>query len=156
MALLIARAFVLVTVLAVLERAHVWSLKNYPETIRSWDSVYSLGSLVLMFSLWIWVLFALRPRATTAAAVAGVAGGLEGNDVLPKSDQHLRRSLSTDTAPYVRLAGKRLGEERRPPFGDGVPHEDHPPLARRRIAERHVGVAKPGEIRPVGAFLLGT
>jgi hypothetical protein len=69
--LLIARAFVLVTVLAVLERAHVWSLKNYPETVRSWDSVYSLGSLVLMFGLWIWVLFALRPRATTAAVVAG-------------------------------------------------------------------------------------
>jgi hypothetical protein len=69
--LLTARAFVLVTLLAVLERVHVWSLKSYSETVRSWDSVYSLGSLVLMFGLWIWVLFALRPRATTAAAVAG-------------------------------------------------------------------------------------
>ena len=69
--LLIARAFVLVTVLAVLERAHVWSLKNYPETVRSWDSVYSLGSLVLMFGLWIWVMFALKPRATVAAVAAG-------------------------------------------------------------------------------------
>jgi transitional endoplasmic reticulum ATPase len=68
--LLIARAFVLVTVLAVLERAHVWSLKSYPETVRSWDSVYSFGSLVVMFGLWIWVLFALRPRATVAAVAA--------------------------------------------------------------------------------------
>jgi transitional endoplasmic reticulum ATPase len=73
--LLIARAFVLVTVLAMLERAHVWSLKIYPETIRSWDSVYSLGSLVLMLGLWIWVLFALKPRATTAAVVAGAQQG---------------------------------------------------------------------------------
>jgi len=69
--LLTARAFVLVTILAVLERVHVWSLKSYPETFRSWDSVYSLGSLVLMFGLWIWVLFALKPRATAAAVAAG-------------------------------------------------------------------------------------
>src|SRR5687767_13428390 len=38
--LLAARGFVLVTLLAVLERAHVWLLKSYPETVRSWDSVY--------------------------------------------------------------------------------------------------------------------
>jgi len=83
--LLIARAFVLVTVLAVLERVHVWSLKNYPETIRSWDSVYSLGSFVLMFGLWIWVLFALRPRATTAAVVAG---GQQGEPTVAKTIAH--------------------------------------------------------------------
>lgn len=83
--LLVARAFVLVTTLSALERAHVWSLKNYPETVRSWDSVYSLGSLVLMFGLWIWVLFALRPRATTAAMAAG---GQQGEPAVAKTIAH--------------------------------------------------------------------
>ena len=93
--LLIARAFVLVTLLAVLERVHVWSLESYSETVRSWDSVYSLGSLVLMFGLWIWVLFALRPRATTAAVVAG---GQQGGASRRENDRALVQHPSGEDA----------------------------------------------------------
>lgn len=74
--LLAARAFVLITTLAVLERAHVWGVKNYPATLRPWESAYSIGSTILMLGLWVWVLFALRPRSRTAT----VTGGGQQND----------------------------------------------------------------------------
>ena len=83
--LLIARAFVLVTVLAALERAHVWSMKSYPETFRSWDSAYSLCSLVLMLGLWIWVVFALRPRAAISAVAAS---GQQGEPAVANTIAH--------------------------------------------------------------------
>ena len=35
--LLAARAFVLVTLLAVLERLHVWAVKSYPSAVRPWE-----------------------------------------------------------------------------------------------------------------------
>ncbi len=68
--LLVARAFVLVTLLATLERLHVWAVKDYPSAVRPWEQVYSVGSIVLMLGLWVWVLFALRPRSK-AVTLAG-------------------------------------------------------------------------------------
>ena len=38
-------------------------LKSYPDNSQVLGSVYSFGSLVLMFGLWIWVLFAFRRHA---------------------------------------------------------------------------------------------
>ena len=51
----------------------MWSLKNYPATLRPWDSVYSLGSMVLMFGLWIWVLFALTTEVESCGGVRAVS-----------------------------------------------------------------------------------
>jgi len=70
--LLTARAFVLVTLLAILERLHLWALKSYPSAVRPWEQVYSVGSILLMLGLWIWVLFALR-RRSRAVTHAGSA-----------------------------------------------------------------------------------
>jgi hypothetical protein len=61
--LLAARAFVLVTLLAILEKLHLWALKSYPSAVRPWEQVYSVGSILLVLGLWTWVLFALRPRS---------------------------------------------------------------------------------------------
>ena len=60
--LLAARAFVLVTLLAILERLHLRALKSYPSAVGPWEQAYSVGSILLMLGLWTWVLFALRPR----------------------------------------------------------------------------------------------
>ncbi len=67
--LLTARAFVLVTLLAILERLHLWALKNYQSAVRPWDPIYSVGSIVLMFGLWVWVLVALRPKSRAVTLV---------------------------------------------------------------------------------------
>ena len=68
--LMVARAIAVVTLLAILERAHRWGVGAYPTAVRPWDSAYSIASILLMFGLWAWVLFALRPRSTIAAVVA--------------------------------------------------------------------------------------
>ena len=65
--------------------------------------------------------------------------GMQINHILAEAHQHLRSGLPVDAAVDVRLTGKIVGQL--PVVGDGVANEHDSILARRRRAERRIGLA---------------
>ncbi len=122
--LMVARATAVVTLLAILERAHGWGAKAYPDAVKPWDSAYSIGSIALMFGLWAWVLFALRPRGTVAAVVTGGAHTVS-NTVVPWSNvptirmQDVGGALNAKTE-ILAIARNRFAKQRTTIVRNGV------------------------------------
>ena len=82
--------------------------------------------------------------------------GLQGNHILPEAHQHLRRSLSADSAVEIRPPGKERAHLRpfrldgaAPALGDRVTHEDHTALTRRGCRHLGVGLAEASQFGPV-------
>ncbi len=110
----VARGFIAVTLLATLEKAHRWGMTNHPEALQPWKSLYSAGSVMLMFGLWIWALLALRPRArpatvATGSQQAGVAIPARWSNV-PEVKLADVGGVSRAKSHILSIAGNRLGQ----------------------------------------------
>ena len=91
-------------------------------------------------------------RAGVAGDVIGTCEdddgfGLECDDILAETQNHLRRSLAADATVDVRLAGEVFCEF--PAFGDGISHEYHAAFTSGRSGEDAVGFSEFSEPGPV-------
>src|ERR1035438_10805746 len=78
------------------------------------------------------------------------------DDILTKTDKHLRGSLPRDAAVYIRLTRKKFTSIcsrccclLSPAYGDGISHEHNAGFARRWSRQRLIGVSVLRQERPV-------
>ncbi len=122
--LMMARGIAAITLLAIMERGHVWVLANYSNALKPWENVYSISSLILMAGLWIWVVFALGPRFRVAAVVGGGQQSGANSHERWSNIPHVKMldvgGALNSKAEVLSLARNRFGKERSGVIQNGI------------------------------------